>query len=189
MAGVARPDHGTNERVSRAAARGNHVEFSMSAEKWLDLAVVFAASVAFGLLGWIALIVCSIRADEARLPRLLATARMQFAAQASGPLPIGAYWWGGPADRGRLRRRIAARAVACADGIGLPLPARGCRSLGGSSVADTPAALRLGSLGLLASHRPERNLTPQVGPAGPAFSLPTRRRSRLERAIGRWVLL
>lgn len=67
----------------------------MSAEKWLDLAVVFAASVAFGLLGWIALIVCSIRADEARLPRLLATARMQFAAQASGPLPIGAYWWGG----------------------------------------------------------------------------------------------
>jgi hypothetical protein len=66
----------------------------MSAENWLDLAAVFAASVAFGLLGWLAMVACSIRADEAKLPRLLATARMQFAAQASGPLPIEAYWWG-----------------------------------------------------------------------------------------------
>jgi len=65
----------------------------MSADKVLYVALSFLVDVVFGSLGVVALVASSVPVEESRLPRLLAKARMQFAAPESGPLPVAAHWW------------------------------------------------------------------------------------------------
>jgi hypothetical protein len=55
--------------------------------------IIFAAGAVAGCVGAIGLAATCVPVDEARLPRLLAKARRQFAVDVSGPLPVSVVFW------------------------------------------------------------------------------------------------
>ena len=69
------------------------MDSSVTAEKLLNLGLFFVVNIGFGCLGLLALVASCVRVDAARLPRVLAKARRQFAAPVIGPLPVATYRW------------------------------------------------------------------------------------------------
>jgi hypothetical protein len=62
-------------------------------EKAFVLLVTFAGGLAMACMAVTGVVASCVRVDESRLPGLLAKARLGWAAPASGPLPLEAYWW------------------------------------------------------------------------------------------------